>query len=350
MRFFSTFFLVMASLISGPVFGQIEAFNDPAEVVNCGWVYDPNGAQRFSATLSPELEKAKIKLIQSDSGEDVFLYRHVVECIRLRGDKSIESRWIRDGRLRAYNQGSVGSCTGHGTAAALNCVFAVQCLLDDTSENFIPLAADGLYGLGREKGGMLRSGDGCCGFMLAEAITELGTLYRKAYNDCGFDLTDYDENRCRSFGSKGVGDALKSYADDHLTLTVVNVKKSEEAWSLIGSGYAINVCSMQGFTTKRDTDGCCQPSGKWAHSMAIVGRRTTADGRKLFLIQNSWGDSSPTGPLWSDQPYGSFFADYKTVEKMLAQGDSFAYSGIGGFEPRKITNLGTLDFIGRSSD
>ncbi len=313
------------------------------DVENFGYVPNPDATQAFCATISQTSETSAENLVRADNGKDVLLYRYVVECVRK--NPTLAARWLdSSGRLRAYNQGSVGSCTGHGTAHALNCRFALQCVQKNSLESFAMVAAaDGLYGLGREHANMLGSrGDGCYGSALAEAITESGTLYRIKYDD--YDLTEYDENRCKKFGYSGVGDALKASADDHLVTEVVNVKTAERAWALIGNGYPINVCSQQGFTTQRNAEGICEAKGTWAHSMAIIGRRTTGKGEKLFLIQNSWGDSSPSGPYWQDQPHGSFFARYDVVNKMLSCGDSFAYGDIKDFEI-KNDNWGTEEFL-----
>lgn len=312
-----------------------------------GWIENQEGCAAFCETIPQAVSDSVTSMIETDKGEDALLYRYVVQCVKT--SPTLSARWLKDGRLRAYNQGSVGSCTGHGTAAALNCVYAVQCAEAGSPESFEHLlAADALYGLGREAGNMLNyRSDGCCGFMLADAITKMGTLYRKPYSNV--DLTEYDEARCRQYGSKGVGAELKTLAKDHVLAEVVNVKSAREAWALIGNGYPINVCSQQGFTTQRDAEGVCEPKGTWAHSMAVIGRRTTENGEKLFLIQNSWGDSSPSGPFWQDQPYGSFFIRESVMDKMLSQGDSFAYSGLGGFEIRSLKTLGTEEFICVSS-
>ncbi len=210
-----------------------------------GWVPNPEGAAAFVATIPPAVNASVESMVSADDGQDALLYRYVVQCVKT--NPTLASRWLKDGRLRAYNQGSVGSCTGHGTAAALNCVYAVQCVEAGSPESFAHLlAADALYGLGREAGDMLNyRSDGCCGFMLAEAITDMGTLYRIPY--VSVDLTEYDEARCRKYGSKGVGSELKSVAKDHVLAEVVNVKSAREASAIMlpsGSGSSENASAI----------------------------------------------------------------------------------------------------------
>ena len=113
------------------------------------------------------------------------------------------------------------------------------------------------------------------------------------------------------------------------------------------NGYPINVCSSQGFAKQRDSEGVCRPSGSWSHSMSIIARRTTNNGRKLFLIWNSWGDNWCSGPYWEDMPFGSFWADYNVVDGMLSRGDSFAYSELDGFPARNLPDYGSKEYLGK---
>lgn len=80
--------------------------------------------------------------------------------------------------------------------------------------------------------------------------------------------------------------------------------------------------------------------------MSVIGRRTTKDGRKLFLIWNSWGNNWANGPYWQDMPEGSFFIEWKVMDSMLAKGDSFAYGGLEGFKKRGLDDLGTKEYLG----
>jgi hypothetical protein len=69
--------------------------------------------------------------------------------------------------------------------------------------------------------------------------------------------------------------------------------------------------------------------------MAVIGYR--AD-KKGYLILNSWGPKWVKGPAgkYSDIPDGSFWCDEPTMARILAQGDSYAVSGVKGFPRRKI--------------
>ena len=68
--------------------------------------------------------------------------------------------------------------------------------------------------------------------------------------------------------------------------------------------------------------------------MAIIGIRETD-----ALVINSWGNDWISGPLVDDQPPGSFWADWRTIESMLNAGDSFVLSGINGWESKSLNFL-----------
>ena len=309
----------------------------PSPTESCGWIPNPDATRSFCQEI-PALDAEIRELILASTDNDVLLYKALAKyCPNL--TKS------RDGVdcVTSYNQGNIGSCVGHGTAQALNALYAVQAYLGEC-EMHAPFAADAAYGLAREAGNMLgQSGDGCYGAAAAKSLLEMGTLYRVEYPDA--DLREYSVNRCKKFGYSGVGTKLKTEAKTHLISNVVNCKTAESAWGLVGSGYPINVCSTTGFEMRRDTEGVCRASGRWSHSMAIIGRRTTQNGQKLFLIQNSWGNDWCEGPYWQDMPWGSFFATYEVVHKMLECGDSFAYYGIGNLRPRYLSDFGTDTYL-----
>ena len=187
-----------------------------------------------------------------------------------------------------------------------------------------------MYGIGREAGNMLGSGDGCFGSAVAEGETKIGTLWQTKYPS--IDLSDYSVSTCKQLGRVGIPKDLKDEAGKHKIVTAYQVKTADEAWSLIGAGNAINQCSDIGFNGQRDSDGAIKKNGSWGHSMAIVGRRTTAAGRKLFLIINSWGDDWTQGPLFEDQPPGSFYADFNTVGQAIGQGDVFVKIDLNGIQ------------------
>lgn len=311
-----------------------------------GWIPNPRATEAFADSLPKVYAEQVEQLVEQDNNKDALLYRPLALCLK---KAKLDNRWLkeRDGVscVRSYAQLSVGSCTGNATAQAINVLSAVEIMLLDKFQDFRAIcSADGTYGLGREMAGMLRSPyDGCYGSAMAKAAMQLGTLYCLKYRD--IDLTQYDPKRCRQFGRTGVGEFLKIEAKKHPVKSTVQVKNAEAAWSLLGNGYPINVCSNVGFKTKRDKEGVCQPSGTWNHSMAVIARRTTPSGKRVFIILNSWGDDWNSGPYWEDMPWGSFGVEFNVFDGMCRQGDTFAYSELDGFVPQAIDDFGTKEYL-----
>jgi hypothetical protein len=311
-----------------------------------GWIPNPRVTEEFSRSLPPIYDEQVEALVKQDNNKDALLYRPLTLCIQKAG---LEKRWLkkRDGKncVRAYTQGNVGSCTGNATAQAINVLSAVEIVLLEKFQAFAAVcSAEGAYGLGREAAGMLRSvGDGCYGSAMAKSIMQLGTLYCMKYG--GVDLTEYEASRCRQFGRNGVGDSLKIEAKKHPVKSTVRVKDANSAWSLIGNGYPMNVCSNIGFQRKRDSEGICTPFGNWNHSMAVIARRITKSGNRIFIILNSWGDDWCSGSYWEDMPWGSFGVEFDVFDRMCQQGDTFAYSELEGFVPQSLDDFGTKEYL-----
>ncbi len=333
---FQKLFLVIVTLFCTPAFAQFGQ----------GWIPNPQETEAFVRTIPSAYAEQVKEQIAVDDDADALLYRALVPCLEAEGKTNRIKNRGQWKCVTAYDQGNVGSCVGHGTASALSVLNAVEIMFRKEPQAFRAMhSADGMYGLAREAANMLRNGDGCTGSGAAKAVVDYGTLYNIRYDAA--DLSVDNPTRCRQYGTRGVGSALKNEASERKVLAVYRAKSAQEAWSLIGNGYPINVCSSQGFSKQRDGDGVCRPSGSWSHSMSIIGRRTTNNGRKLFLIWNSWGDNWASGPYWEDMPFGSFWAEYNVVDGMLARGDSFAYSELDGFPARTIPDYGSKAYLGK---
>ncbi len=300
-----------------------------------GYIPDYEQIDAFSSTLCQSRQDL-ISLVSSDNNQDAFLYRPLVFCL---SKSPVASKWlVKDGeyvRLKAYNQGNIGSCVGNAEALCLSTEAALDIVQRNEPETFQYMASpEACYGFGREAGGMLGGGDGCYGAAVAKADMSFGTLWQTSYGS--IDLADYSVGRCRDWGRNGVPSGLRDIAKQHKLSDSYRIKTVEEAWALIGAGHPINQCSNLGFSTTRDAEGISRQSGSWGHSMAIIGRRTTKGGNRLFLIQNSWGDNWASGGLYEDQPQGSFYCSDKDVEKAIGQGDVFVKINVDGIQRKNL--------------
>lgn len=229
------------------------------------------------------------------------------------------------------NQGSVGSCVSFGTCRAIEASNVVE-IANGEPETFKYLCRPIVYGGSRVEANGGRAAfrsDGSTGSLAAKWSTLWGNLPQEKI--AGFDLSIYTPSLCREWGATGVPNALETYCKEHPTRACTLVTNVEEAQKALANGYGINVCSSQGFNTKRSADGICAPSGTWNHSMCITGYTHIKD-VLYFFIENSWGaymgDKNPA-PLGAN--IATFLAKGDVVNSMLARRDSFAYAGFKGF-------------------
>jgi hypothetical protein len=297
-----------------------------------GWIKEPAGFTVYAAKL-PAADEFWDSLRAKDDGGDRFSYRALVLCLQ----DGHRSDWlVQDGpcsRLRSYDQGNIGSCVGNADAKRFSYMAALDIFLRLDAEQFAGMGCPEIcYGLSREMAGMLGRGDGSTGYGMAQANTSLGSLAQAVYG--AHDLRRYSINTCRQFGLRGVPTEIKALAAEHKYGQYLRVDTAEKAWLCAGAGLPLNQCSSVGWDDPhgRDADGSLRMRGSWSHSMCVgAARRTTKSGRKLILIDQSWGDQWIAGPYYQDQPAGSFYADLDAVGEAVSEGDSFVDLGFLGY-------------------
>jgi hypothetical protein len=283
----------------------------------CGWIPDPQavreclqemGIREFRAA-PPEGEESC-----SEADEPVYLWETV--------------RQVTGEILPGRDQGAVGSCVAVATASALEHLQCVQIAAGEKAR-YRDIASEVIYGGSRVQigGGRIR-GDGSIGAWAAKWVKDYGVLPRGVYQR--YDLRQYDEKLCREFGRRGVPPELVALARRHPVLEVMRVQNWEEARAALRRGYPILVCSDQGFRMERDQDGFCAPRGIWYHAMALIGYR--GHPRPGGFLLNSWGDQAHFGPrVPPHAPPAGFWVDAPVLDRMLRQGDSWAFARLIGF-------------------
>jgi hypothetical protein len=229
------------------------------------------------------------------------------------------------------SQGQVGSCVSFGTAWAVEMTMAAEIAIGHELEEWKALAREVIYGGSRvEVGGGRIRGDGSVGAWAAEFVRKWGIVARGVYGQ--YDLSRYSESTCRSFGDRGVPAELEAEAKFHPVKATTLVESWDHGRKLIASGYGLATCSGRGFSMRRDANGKAQPSGSWAHCMAIDGFNGT-DGH----VMNSWGPNAHTGPVGPGDPNtGGFWADGPVLDRMIRERDTWAFSAVEGFAARLI--------------
>lgn len=234
------------------------------------------------------------------------------------------------------NQGQVGSCVSFGTNTAVERTLAGEIVRRKGGpEEWSRFAEEVTYAGSRvEVGGGRIRGDGSVGAWAAQFVTRWGVVPRKNYP--GTDLTTYDEARARAWGQSGVPDELEKLAKQFPVKSTTRVESWDEFKKAAAQGYFVAVCSNQGFAAQRDGNGVARPQGSWAHCMALDGYHTDESGREYGHVTNSWGENFHRGPVgWGDPNPDGFWAEAAVVDRMLRQGDSWAFSGVTGFPRRE---------------
>jgi hypothetical protein len=230
----------------------------------------------------------------------------------------------------------VGSCTSFGTASAVEHLLCVQ-IASGRGGKYRDLVQEVIYAGSRvEVGKGQITGDGSTGAWVVEFVTKWGVIPRGKHLDGKYDLSKYDEARCRAWGRSGVPDDLEPIAKESPVKGYSLVTSFAEADKAIRQGYPVVVCSGQGFRMARDADGFCPPSGTWYHCMTFIGAR--GGKRPGPFCLNSWGPKAHTGPRFpADAPEGGFWVDSALADKMLKQWrDSYALSDAAGFPERAV--------------
>jgi hypothetical protein len=235
--------------------------------------------------------------------------------------------------LPCRNQGQVGSCVSHGTARPIEYVHVMEINRGD-KEQFKSLSRETIYGGSRvEVGGSKFKSDGSTGAWGSKFVNAYGTLFEEVYGK--YDLTTYSVNRCKEWGATGVPNSLEPECAKYKVGTITKVTTAEQGLKAMASGYFINVCSNVGFELRRSSEGICRPSGVWNHSMSAIGAKKYKDSY-LFCIENSWGLMTTKGDVVDLPHSGCWWIAMDVFDKMLKQGDSWAYSNYNGFPLQKL--------------
>jgi len=321
------------------------------EDLHTGYVPNPEETEKYLKELGDkaEIRDAAPALFNNENKptpdpEGTMLYRPF--------RKAYESKYKKE--WHTIKQG-IGDCTSMAGHHAIGIALAVEYSLGNASDWDLP-STESLYGGARVEGSGLPGdgkrpvggySDGSYGAAIVKFATNYGMLMRRKYDFA--DLREYSSKTATLFGAYGnggpndIGGKADKLCRDYPLKQATRVKTYAEAKAAIDNGYPIICCSTIGFEAPqdgkghmlRDKDGYCHPNGKWPHAMCMVATRKD---KKGIMILNSWGDYLRGPKFPEDMPESAFWASEKAVNMILSQGDSFAVSACGGFEPRKLDN------------
>jgi hypothetical protein len=314
--------LVSVALATGYFFVQVEPVAQAQ-----GWLNDPEAVPAIQAEFGlADFSDTPAGHAVMDDQDNVYLWKAVEE--------------VTGSPAKVHNQNPVGSCVSFGTARALEKSLAVQIKLGDRYR-FEYLCEENIYGGSRVEvaGGVLRNADGSRGVWAAQWVAHKGGAIPRGVYEAGgktYDLTAYNPTLCRQWGFYGVPDPLEPEVRTFKTGDAALVRSWAEAKKALGQGYGVAICSDQGFSSQRNANGVAQAQGTWNHCMCLDGFHRE-DGKEYGHIENSWGAVYHRGPVgFGNPPESGFWAESSVVDRMLRQGDSWAFSAVKGFPKRKI--------------
>lgn len=304
-----------------------------------GYIPDPEATRAFLGELEhPTFASAAEESLAKVEYRDVFLHR------------SIDKAWraVYGIPFEALDQGGAGTCVSFAYALACQGSMATDWETGRLAQPPPLVATEVIYGGARTAGMGQKTqpgGDGATGAGAARWVSgktrsgDGGILFRSVYGE--FDLREYSIPRSRDWGYRGVPAALLPECAKQRAIEVAQVNTWADLCAALETGRCVVLCSNVGYgrldgrMPTRDEDGVLERGKGWNHALCCVGVRhaknagaDTKRPRDLALIVNSWSGEWCAGPLWRDQPRGSFYAERRNVEAALQQGDSFAVSGV----------------------
>lgn len=303
-----------------------------------GYVPNPEATEAIVASLPMPVFGAAAPDLMAAEKKDTVLYPALFQ---------LHPAWKRGAQ-------GIGDCVSWGYELACTILKAVQIVSLGKPEMWIAeVATESIYGGARVEASGRKTGgwsDGSYGGVASKWVHDWGVLLRQDYSKLTgnpeHNLTTYSSKKAKDWGNWGCGgqndkEALDLVAREHPVQTVSLVATFEEAAAAIQNGFPVPVCSGQGFSSKRDSDGFCGPQGSWAHCMCFIGVRY--GGRPGLLCANSWA-RSVSGPFWpANAPeaitWCAWWVDADVCNRMLRGRDSFALSNFKGFPARNLDFL-----------
>jgi len=290
-----------------------------------GWAYNKHSIEKYIRNHRYPYFSQQNELIKgTGKGKKAFLH------------KAFER--VSGGKFTPHHQ-KAPDCVSQAAALAVDFLSSVQIARGEPQRWVNKAATEPIYGGSRVEIGDYRGmGGGSTGHWAAEWMVSYGILLRQEYP--GHDFTKYDAKKAIKLGREGCPDELEPIAKLHPIKKAAICTSYSDMCDAIYNGSPVMVCSNVGFGDSsdewvRDSEGFLTRKRRpWYHAMLFGGYDDSYE-RPGALCFNSWGSKWVSGPTRGPQPPGSFWIDAKTVDNMLSQGDSFAFSAFKGF-PRVV--------------
>jgi hypothetical protein len=190
-----------------------------------------------------------------------------------------------------------------------------------------PVSQAAIYGTCRMHANMLKAKPGAVAAWAAWAVINTGNI----------SLEDDSDEVAMKYGAHGVPVHIITNMSNEICRTFTQAKSADNVRDAIVSLKPVVCGSRQGFTAIRNEHGFCIPDGVWNQCLAITGYRHDKD---AFLFDQSIGEL-PGGPMGDIEiPSYSFWVDRRTVERMVAQDDTWIFTGASGWNrPNRVNRM-----------
>jgi hypothetical protein len=232
--------------------------SEPPVAHLCGW--DDHPDRHIIASHFGTFASEAPRLMRDAPTGDILLYKAYFEVL---------------GHEPTYAAQTIGDCVSHGHGHANDLLQCIEMALDGSDVDYEETFTEYLYAAGRKAGHMLGWGDGCYGSAMVKAMTTGGMLPRAVVSN-----GTYDGRRAKQWGYSGPPSDLEVAAAAFKLGNAALVTTWDELRAALGNGYPVTVCSNQGFTMTRNSEGICEASGVWGHCMAfsaIIGENAVID-------------------------------------------------------------------------
>ncbi len=298
-----------------PINNQPDPSIDPTSL--CGWLDRPADVEQVLASIpKPLFGDAASQLAGTWDGKSVKLWD---ACIKVTG-----------ANLPADKQ-TIGDCVSHGHARGIDYLQCVQIAIGKLNNEYIEgkhsCYSEAIYGMMRKRANQLSMQDGAAGAWAVASLTADGCPVRNGRT--------YDGQKAKQWGARGTPEDISNEGKSEILKQFLQVQQVNEAADLLSNGYPITICSSQGFSMTRDSQGIARAQGSWNHCMLCIGLLMIS-GKRYFTILQSWGQNTPSGPTIENMPDNSFNCEESVFARILNARDSYALSGLPGFPAQDL--------------
>jgi hypothetical protein len=282
----------------------------------CGWVPRPDETKRLlSQKKNPTFKQAAPHLAKIWQQEEVGLWN--------------AAKIVNNGQNLPADRQTIGDCVSHGHGRGVDYLYCCKQAAGEASgyqEGQTSAMTEYIYGSSRKAGNSLGWQDGSNGIWAVHGMQREGYVYRNG--------KPYSGQTAKDYGYKGPPASLIPDGQSRLLEDYALVQDPQDAANALVAGSPVPICSSQGFTEVRDANGICKASGRWDHCMLVIGL-FKVNGVWYFVIVQSWGQNRPSGPVPVNLgfPDNAFGCHWDTMGVILRQHDSFALSGMKGWQP-----------------